>query len=738
MREEKEIEVILRGVRCDFQEIRGILNGNDWGSNSEIVEHMLDKPFQYEQGLVEAIQFLAEDSMAYANLLNKFFIKTRYVHPRWYWGPIEAFFRNDPNLACSLSHKMLQLDTSDGLSSGMLLTWILPINEEGFRYVIDNLNSQDEKTRRCSAIAIGSVLFEKDFPGKDELLDGLAKGALATTQLLPELFIALQRAYEHNPTVFEKVICQLIERFGVEAAREYIRASNDKSNVSINSLKMAVETLERNGGDGQTIDRGLATIYRLDKGFVVERLRTRLLAQESLYDNNSHLTFLVTEEDPAPVIKMIMEEVGKGNRLLDFMAVNDLDDLLKENRTTWVDLCREWVADESKEYVVLLSIGMLLGEMVHQDPYGMSKEKGICISMVRDISQRHAVDFSKATSHINLGISKIPGNENKEEALRALSMVNKMRFLEETIDLATLEENLKRAPSILKLVGGLDVLRKSARTEKPHVLCYIFDGRRPVIGELEALETKIHSIEDTNEQLGISLIHDRLLNNQLSQDYWERMAKKYTEAKMTVKRSKLLDADNAVNILSEIEVFAHLSGTFDIRRDVEVEGFGRKKLEGSIRLEDEESLIEVATVHGALENELAVGPYTPAATKVGKILSSKLDYQFCRGTVDPKRPLIVVLCCPRFLFSHRRLKFTLTEADGGSGLGVEQTEEEMAVMEFFSDEAARIVSSVVIYYGDHTKMHPLAGIVVANPNSPLHLPSEKFTRRLKETLFGNS
>jgi len=737
LREEDEIKSYLRSIRGDPQATQDILLRNDWVTNSEIVKHMLNTPFRYEQSLVEAIMFLAEDSIAYADLLNGFFIKTRLFNPHPYWGPIEAFFHNDSDLACSLSYKMLLLETSDGFSSGILLSWILPINEEGFRYVIDNLNSQDEKTRRCSAIAIGSVLVENDFPRKEELLDGFARGALESKQATPELFFTLQRAYEHDPVVFEIIICRLIKMFGIDASREYIRASEYKSNISIKCLKLAVEVLEHHSNNQQTIDCGLATIFQLDKEFVVERLRTRLLANKPLYDRNSHLEFVVTEKDPTPLIKMLTEEVGKGSRLVDNTVVDNLDDLLKENRVAWINLCQEWVADEEKEHVVLHSIGILLDEMVHQDPYSMSKGKGICISVVRDIALRHAIDFEKETSHINLGKSQISGIKNKEETLRALFMVKKMLFWKVSIDHTTLEENLRQAPSILKIVGGLEILLKSARMERPHVLCHIFEGRRPMIGELEDLEKELNSIDDINEQFRISLVHDRLLSNQLSQDYWERMAKKYNEAKMTVKKSKLLDIDNAVNILSEIEVFAHLSGIFDIRRDVEVEGFGRKRLEGSIRLEDEESLIEVATVHDTLEDELAIGPYVPAATKVGRALSSKLNDQFYRGSVDPKMPIIVVLCCSRFFFSHQIPRFKATAVNGKNGLWVQQTEEEKAVKEFFSSEAARVVSSVVIYYRDNTREHPLVGIMVTNPNSPLHLPSSKFLRGLEEALFGN-
>jgi hypothetical protein len=737
LREEYEIEAILNSVKRDPQTIRDIIKRNDWNSNGELVEYMLDKPFRYGKGLIEAIQFLAEDSAAYATLLDHFFIKTRSFSPHSYWQPIETFFRGKPNLAYSLSLKILDIKGNDGFSPGILLSWILPIYEIGLQFVIANLASPDEKARRCSIIATGSVLIEKDFPGKEELLDSLAKGVFSYSQVYPDLFLTLQRAYGHNPSIFDKVICQLIERFGVEASREYIQATIYRSIVSINGLKMSVETLERIGENGQNIDCGLATIYKLDKEYVVGKLRARLLANEPLYDKNGHLAILITE-DPTPIINMLINEVGKGNRLVDYMAVNELDDLLKEDKGTWVNICQEWVVDESKEYVLLLSIGMLLEDMAHQDPYGMSKEKGICISMVRDVSRRHAIDFVRETTHIDLGKSQISGIENKEETLRARFMIKKMLFRKETIDIATLEENLKRAPSIIKLVGGLDALRESAGMKRPHVLCIIFDGRRPKNGELEALEKEFHSIDDFNKQLWISLEHDRLLDNQLSQEYWERMAKKYIEAKMAVRRSKLLDTDNAINILSEIEVFAHLADTFNIQRDVEVEGFGRKKLEGSIILGDEESLIEVATIHDALEDELAIGPYTPAATKVGRILRSKFVDQFCRGTVDPKRPLIVVLCCPRFLFSHRRQNISETEAHGESGLGVMQTEEEAAIMDFFSDDAARVVSSVVIYYRDCTRTHPLAGIVVTNPNSPLNVPSEKFIRGLKEALFGKS
>ena len=84
-----------------------------------------------------------------------------------------------------------------------------------------------------------------------------------------------------------------------------------------------------------------------------------------------------------------------------------------------------------------------------------------------------------------------------------------------------------------------------------------------------------------------------------------------------------------------------------------VEGFGKKRLEGRITLNNETSLIDIATVNESLENSLAIGVFTPTPPKIEDKLRDKLSRQFCQGTVDPGETLIVVLHCSRFKFSHK-------------------------------------------------------------------------------------
>ncbi len=742
MREmEGDIKAAMIELNLNPHAVHNIFKENDRDTNSQIIRHMLVYPFKYERCLAEAIQLLVEDSMAYASLLNDFLNETVNELPpirSQLWEPLKALFERDSNLALSLSSKMLTLNDSNGFSSGVLLAWTLSINEEGFHRAIEGLTSLDEKARMCSITAIGAALSDDSFSRKDETLDALARGVLATTQVSRGLFFTLQRAYEHEPATFEKIITHLIKKFGVEASKAYIPFAQCEPRFSVDALKMSVETLELNGENRDLIDDGLAIIYKHDKQFVVEKLRNRLLAHEPLYHWNTRLSSEIRETDPIMIVNMLTEEIGKSGRLIDFTIINELDDLFKHDRSTWVGLCQEWVTDAGKEYVVLNSIGILLKEMVDKDQYGMSEEKRNCISIVRDISQRHVLDLEKETSHIDLKKSRRPGIENKEEAIKALFMVNRILFWGEPVDdPATLKDNLGRAPSILKLVGGLDNLLKTVRSKRPHVLCSIFGGRRPANGELNSLEAELDPTSDWGKQLWIAYEHDRLLDNQLSQDYWELIAKKYIEAKMTVKREKLLDVDNAFNILSEIEVFAHLSESFEIERDVMVEGFGKKRLEGRIRLNDETSLIEIATVNEALENSLAVGVFAPTPPKIENKLRDKLSRQFCQGTVDPKEPLIVVLHCSRFKFSHKIPRVETTIVDGKFVFEEMPTKEEDAVMRFFSDDAARVVSAVIIYYRDLSSNNPLVGIMLPNPNSPLQVPSEKFMNILKETLFGN-
>jgi hypothetical protein len=731
-----EIRAAIIEINKNPHSIHNIFKENDLDTNIKITRHMLDHPLRYERCLGKAIQLLVEDSMEYASLLNDVLNETSVISSQA-WESLKALFKSNPDIALSLSSRMLTLNTSNGISSGVILAWIMPINEDGFHQVIGGLTSADEKVRMSSITATGAVLSNDSFPRRAELLDALAKGALTTTQVSRGLFFTLQRACRHEPVTFEKIIRHLIKKFGVEASRIYIPHAQYEPGVSIDALKVSVETLELNEGSSDLMDDGLAIIYKHDKHFVVEKLRNRLLAHEPLYHWNSRL-YEIVGKDPLPIINMLKQEIGRNGVSIDFKIVYELDDLLKHDRSTWVGLCQEWVSDPCREYVILHSIGILLKEMVDKDQYGMSEEKRNCISMVRDISQRHALDFEKETSHINLRRSQHPGLANKEEAFKALFMAKKILFWGEPVDdLATLEDNLRRAPSILRLVGGLDNLLRTAKSERPHVLCSIFGGRRPAIGELESLGADLNSTSDVNKQLGIALEHDRLLDNHLSQNYWEEIAKKYIEAKLTVKREKLLDVDNAFNILSEIEVFAHLSESFEIERDIVVEGFGKKRLEGRITLNNETSLIEIATVNESLENSLAIGVFTPTPPKIEDKLRDKLSRQFCQGTVDPGEPLIVVLHCSRFKFSHKIPRVETTVVDEKFVFEELPTKEEDAVMSFFSNDAARVVSAVIIYYRDLSSKHPLVGITLPNPNSPLHIPSEEFMNRLKMTLFGN-
>ena len=503
--------------------------------------------------------------------------------------------------------------------------------------------------------------------------------------------------------------------------------------------------VESEDPESDIFDMGLAKIYESNPGFVVEKLKKRLIDHQRIRLADGFLLHKINEIGSGPVIEMLESLIDEGNSVLLNIGESILKDFFPnfEDNADWVDWCENWKDDTKKEKIILKSLGLILSKLINYKP---SEVRDQAIALIKDFAIRNDIDYDAETKVIDYNSDPNKGKENKESTIQALYILEKILNPPTTIDVKTLYDNLKKAPNLSKALDA-EWLIKSASLRNPHPLAYTFCNELPKEVELERLRKKLENEGDENKRFWLVFEYEGLLRTIKYQSYWENVFRVLEEYGVNIGKNKLQDIDNAWNILSEAEVLSRLAPCFDIEPEPDIPELRPKKLDALIEYDGEKALIEVRMVKERLEESLAHGVVSSIpGGKVKSVLRNKFEGQLKGGRADPGIPILIVLSLDEFMgfmdmveirnaiygalqFSYKIRNDTHEIVEEGN------TREENA---FYDIEGTEIVTAIGAYRRDYDKDDPLLGKLHHPYKPPTNKMSQKFKRRLRDALFGNS
>ena len=365
--------------------------------------------------------------------------------------------------------------------------------------------------------------------------------------------------------------------------------------------------------------------------------------------------------------------------------------------------CERWCNDKRKERVILNSLRIILLDLINYKP---SKTRDRAVELVKFFAKNKDIDYEKETKGIDYGV----GKENKEQAIRALHVLEVIQSQKGPIDLKTLTNNLKKAPHLSKVIGEkrANKLIKKASSDNPHNLAYIFSE-------------KLEGIEELRR----------------SQLYWENVFKVLDERMEEIPGKKLDELMNDDNILVEFEVLSRLAPFFEITIEPVIAGLGR--LDALIKFKGEKALIEVATVQPRRDVSLAEGgTYIPGKDVKNTILN-KFRGQLKEGKSTPGIPILIILNLENFGHDLGSLEI-LNGIYGVTTFSVLSVEEGYPREKngFYDIEGTNIVTAIGAYERDLSGGDPLVGKLYRPPVAPVNKISQNFYLIIRNALFGKS
>jgi len=735
----KDIDVIYKSI-LDINDPDLINQQLDKVSNEDLVEltnKFLERPFQFKSVLTSALNRLFDDTAEFAEMFNNFYEKT-YLD----LTPLREGTINKQKQVFSLVKRLIHIEKGQGTLAGILLSWIVQEMDEAKDFMIEGLNSNDLDLQRYSLMALNSIISNADIQDKSEYFEILKRVASNISQENTHFLIfGLQYAFEEDEDSFGIILEDEIIRRGIKGAKTYIRVVRGRSKISASILQKAVEMVESDDPESDIFDMGLAKIYESNPGFVVEKLKKRLIDHQRIRLADGFLLHKINEIGSGPVIEMLESLIDEGNSVLLNIGESILKDFFPnfEDNADWVDWCGNWKDDTKKEKIILKSLGLILSKLINYKP---SEVRDQAIALIKDFAIRNDIDYDAETNWIHLSDSD-EGTENKECTIKALHILEKILYPPTTINVKTLSNNLEKAPHLSKALDA-EWLIESASLRNPHPLAYIFCSELPKEVELERLRKELEKEEDKNKRFWLAFEYEGLLRTIKYQSYWENVFRVLEECGVNIGKNKLQDIDNAWNILAEVEVLSRLAPCFDIEPEPDIPELRPKKLEALIEYDGEKALIEVRTVKERLEEALAHGVVSSIpGGKVKSVLRDKFEGQLKGGRADPGIPILIVLCLEGFMdmvevrnaiygalqFSYKIRNDTHEIVEEGT------TREENA---FYNIEGTEIVTAIGAYRRDYDKDDPLVGKLHHPYKPPMNKMSQKFNLRLRDALFGNS
>lgn len=673
------------------------------------------QPFNFKLALAAILDKLFEDTREFADLLNKYFEKTcgdpakGILHE-----PLREEIIKQQNKTLCLVKRMVHLGDRPGISAGILLSWIVEELDEAENFMVNGFTSENLDVNRCALVAFSAIICNSKKHVKRKYLDVLKiiSSDLAHDNLY-HLIVCLQCAYEKLPNEFESVLIDRISSSGFEGAKQYILFAKFRPKVSISTLQKAIEILESETIETDIIDIGLAELYELNQNFVIEKLKNRLLNRSNITIADEHLLHKINEIGSEPVLRMIESQIDEGNPILLNIGESILEDFFPNfsDNSDWVAWCEYWKDDLKKETIIIMSLRLILSKLIN---YNASEVRNRAISLVKHFAVRKAIDYDIETKQINYGNDSTKGNYNKENTVKALSIIEKIRYPISPIESETLSHNLKNAPNLSEVINAKWLI-KNASSQNPHPLAYIF--------------------HEKCEEGGLTT----------AQEYWENVFSVLKKFDIQIGKGKLHDSSNALSILAEAEVFSRLAPFFDkIIPEPDIPVLKPKKLEALIEHDGEKALIEVRTVYEKLDETLPYGVvWSTKGSKVKSVLLDKFNNQLKEGKADPECPIVIILCLGGFI----NLRDVHSAIYGEPQYYYKKNNNTNEIVEegiirkengFYDEDGTEMVTAIGAYRRDYLKKDPLIGKLYHPHKYPINKMSLKFKLKLRTALFGNS
>jgi len=418
-------------------------------------------------------------------------------------------------------------------------------------------------------------------------------------------------------------------------------------------------------------------------------------------------------------------------------------DILKEffpSKKEWLKWCKKWKNDKRKKEVILWSLRKILTELINCQPSMIRDE---AIALVKGFARKEGINYEEVTKKISIGKDTHKGAKYKESTIKALYVIKNLLYPPLQINTEILKENLKNYPYLSKAIGA-NWLIKNANSKRPHLLVYIY-SEKVDCEKINELFKKLKLEKDVNKKLQIAWQYEWLIYILSAQRYWEQVFKTLNKYDLKIPKSKLRDPENAESVLAEAEVIARLAPHFKVEIEPNIPELRPKRLDAKIEFNGQECLIEVAVVKERIEVEVSYGPIAIPGSKVKNVLLTKFKNQLGEGKVDPKIPIVLVLCLDDVLDSYEvensiygQLQFQFKmQTDTKQIIEEGATRAENS---FYEIEGTNIVTAIAAYKRNYTKKNPLVGKLYQPPPSvtPKNPLSRKFRVRLRNALFGKS
>jgi hypothetical protein len=652
--------------------------------------------------------YLFEDSKEYSEALLSFIEQPEYYDK--FLDTIRSSAISDKKSSLLLVKRLLSKGRYPGLVSGLLLAWIMEEDTNAQSFFLKCFRSIKKFEGLCAIRALDLILSHKNWFNDITKMIALAKKIpFKFFELNPDsCFIILQQGYDLDPKSFEPILIKKIEEMGFVGANAYANAIQFGKTFSVSALEKTIIILESNAPFSYTTERAIVKLYQQQPDFVIEVFRNRIKNIQGLYILSDLFLREIVKLDNQHLIKMIESEIILGNPKIIEIG----EDLLRKCFFTSKECifwCENNYEDPRKQELIIRVLKEILSSGLTVRDNSSNED---AIKLTRKIANCHNIDFEKLTKHISN--DKKGGSQSYQETIKALSILEKIQEVMETpvLDIEQLKRNLKYIPNIVRVLDEEWFLSEAQSTD-PHFLIRFFSVEPPIGEEL------------TDDQ-----------------KYWEDVFTLLNKAKIPIPKKKLQDHENALNILTECEIFAKICPYFKIFREPHIKQLGNSRLEARIEWKGESALIEIRTVHSSREMNLSGGGgITIIGPRLKGIIFEKFEKQLKEGQFDLKEPVILIL----FFITPLEYRFAENSIYGQLSFSTARIEGTNKIVEegvrrenngFFVLKGSEIISSIAKCQKIPWNFEsPFQGKLLRPNRPPQNKISQEFWVRLRDALF---
>lgn len=672
----------------------------------DYLEEILQTIPKKEKFVAFLLSYLFEDSNEYSEVFLSFIEQTGYYHN--YLDIVRISAISDKKRSLSLVKHLLPKGKNPGFASGLLLAWIMEEDQNAQLFFLKCFSSDKKYENHCAIRTLDLLLSHQVWFKDTKKMLNLAKKIPSNYfEINPfSCFWILQQGYALDPNSFEPIIIQKIEDMGIAGARTYVNVIQFGKIFSVCALKKAITILDPIEPYSYTLESAIVKLYHEDPNFVIDIFRERLHKIPGLYLIEDSFLAEIVKIDNNPLVKLIESEIDLNNP----KTLEIGEDLLIKCFLTHkecISWCENNYDDQRKQELIIRVLREILSCELknHEDS---SNEDAI--KLTRKIAGSHGIDYEKHTKHIQ--------NDKKghhQEIIKALSILEKIQEAMETppLDIDQLKKNLEYVPNIVKVLGK-EWFFSEAQLAEPHFFVYYF-SEKPSAGE----------------------------NLTIYQKYWENVFSILNQAKIPISKKKLRDHDNALNILTECEIFAKICPYFQIIPEPLIPELGNSRLEALIEWNGESALIEIRTVHSSREMNLSRGGITIMGPRVKGIICEKFRKQLKEGKQNPKIPVLLILFFTspiEYKFAEESIYGQLTISSRIEGAnkvvedGVKRSDNG-----FFALEGSQVISSIAKCQKiSWNHKSPFQGRLLRPNRSPQNKISQEFWVRFRDALYASN